>query len=1232
MKDIKIRSLNINGIRNKKKRLALFNMLKRQNFDIVCLQETYIIDSDIELWEKEWGGRLFHCSGTTRSKGQIILVKNNFPFKVSCIKKESRLLAIEAEIDDKTLHIVNAYAPIESAEKQSFFKNLTRHFQQLDTDHVIFCGDMNCVIKNALDIVSGGNHAESDIECFNEFINNCGLSDVWRLFNGEEKIFTWSRNSPNFIARRLDYILASECAVDNITECNIKTIAQTDHRCVDISYRLSDIVRGPSYWKFNDSLLTDINYVNMINSLIDEYNTEHSHEIDQNKWDMLKIEIKEISIAFSKEKQRNKRNNMTHIQNKLDLLDKQISKNPEDQVAIKTRESLKKELEIFNTHIARGAHIRARTKFIADGEKNTAYFLGLEKTQGNLKTLDKIRKDDGQIVTNHTDIMTEITRFYKQRYTKTVEFSETAAEHFLQNTNIPKITDEERENLEGLLTEDEIGEALKGLNNGSAPGADGLTSSFYKFFWSRIKTIVQKSINLAFVNGEMSTSQKKAIVTLIHKGKDLPKEDLNNWRPISLTNTDYKIMAKAIANRLSKVINKLIEPDQVGFMKGRNISSIIRTIDDTIRYLSVKDKPGIIFALDYKAAFDTISKDFIIWSFKQFNFGEDFIKWVTVLMKNTNSSINYHGWISSKIEVDTGIRQGCPFSPMAFILALELIAIRIRSDPTIKGIRLPKGLNQEDCTLKVQLYADDITLLLQDKHDLKNALTLVNYFSKFSGLAMNRNKSEGMWVGSNAENMDEPYNLKWTKQVKILGIYFNNETPASEIEKNWSGRIEKINQIICRWYKRNLSLMAKICITKSLLISQIVHILQSLSMPEHVLTKINTILFRFIWKKKYTNTKAFEKIKRRTICKDTENGGLSMINIKDMQNSFLLTWVTKLRNDKDEKWKRIPIEEMSKLGSNLSCFLANNESKKFKGLNTIYNPFWKSVLKCWLDNLKELNLEVSKRTEFENQLLWNNVLITYRNDTLFFKDWVNAGITTTNDITTNGDIKSLEEICIIIGNKPSRYFEYGAIKTAITNLKSKKLNDLQVEANNKINVPYTPQEFRKYLINKDKTEPKAADIWRRRLGLNIDTSIWLAASNCTKETRLRLLHYKILYGIYPTNKLLFKMGEADSINCKFCVNTTDTLEHFFYECDKIRQIWKLAEKEIHKRTGIRHNIILEEAIVGKRSGTYNKSITNMVNHILLIAKMCIGIFRYGTPINIQIMFEREIEIRKLDKI
>ena len=275
--------------------------------------------------------------------------------------------------------------------------------------------------------------------------------------------------------------------------------------------------------------------------------------------------------------------------------------------------------------------------------------------------------------------------------------------------------------------------------------------------------MVTNSITHAYEAGELSISQKKAIITLIHKGKELAKDNINNWRPISLTNTDYKILAKLLTNRLSKVISNIIDPDQVGFMKGRNISTVIRTIDDTISYLGKRNKPGIIFALDYKAAFDTISKDYIIWAFKQFNFGEVYINWVKALMKNTMSYINYLGWISAGIEVNSGIRQGCPFSSSAFILALEILAIKIRSDESIKGIKLPTGITAENSTLKIQLYADDITLFIQDRNDLKNALTLVTYFSKFSGLAMNRLKSEAIWGGSNKNNGEQPFGIKWAK-------------------------------------------------------------------------------------------------------------------------------------------------------------------------------------------------------------------------------------------------------------------------------------------------------------------------------------------------------------------------------------------------------------------------------------------------------------------------------------
>ena len=469
--------------------------------------------------------------------------------------------------------------------------------------------------------------------------------------------------------------------------------------------------------------------------------------------------------------------------------------------------------------------------------------------------------------------------------------------------------------------------------------------------------------------------------------------------------------------------------------------------------------------------------------------------------------MNYLGWLSCRIDVESGIRQGCPFSPMAFILALELLAIKIRNDTNIKGIKLPNRVNEEDCTLKLQLYADDITLLIQDKDDLKNALTLVNYFSKFSGLAMNRNKSEGMWIGTNINSEEKPYNLQWKKQVKILGIYFNNETPASEINDNWDGRIKQINQIISRWYKRNLSLMGKICITKSLLISKIVYILQSLSVPEDVLTKINTTLFRFIWKKKITNTKAFEKVKRKTICKQPEMGGLKMINIKDMQNSFLLSWVSKLKNTIDEKWKRKTIEEMSKLGNNLQCFNANVDSKQFKGINLVKNQFWKSVLKCWLDNIKELNIDRSYHTEHKCQCLWNNTYITYRNKTLFFKDWVNAGITLVDDLMLNGNMKTIEKINELVGYKPKRFFEYREIRTAVTNHNDRQQNNMNNRAI--IALPTSPQSFRRYLVERDKTEPKAIEFWQRRLGITINENIWLVAWNSTKETRLRLLHFKI---------------------------------------------------------------------------------------------------------------------------
>ena len=103
----------------------------------------------------------------------------------------------------------------------------------------------------------------------------------------------------------------------------------------------------------------------------------------------------------------------------------------------------------------------------------------------------------------------------------------------------------------------------------------------------------------------------------------------------------------------------------------------------------MSDKAGYLLALDYCKAFDSVSKDFIIEAFKLFGFGEQFTKWVKTLFSNTFSSINYGDWLSEPFNINCGIRQGCPFSPLAFVLAVEILAIKIRNS-SIKGIELLK--------------------------------------------------------------------------------------------------------------------------------------------------------------------------------------------------------------------------------------------------------------------------------------------------------------------------------------------------------------------------------------------------------------------------------------------------------------------------------------------------------------------------------------------------------------
>ena len=221
-------------------------------------------------------------------------------------------------------------------------------------------------------------------------------------------------------------------------------------------------------------------------------------------------------------------------------------------------------------------------------------------------------------------------------------FQSEACDLFVRNLEIPTLRDEERDNLEGPLTYDECRKALETFQNDKAPGEDGFTIEFYKYFFDLLGNDLLASFNEAHAKGELSISQRRGIITLT------PKEDgsllgLSNWRPITLLNVDLKIAAKAIAKRLEPMFATLIHPDQTGFVKGRYIGENIRLINDVMEIAKTQNLPGILTSLDFRKAFDSLEWPFIMKTLDYFNFGTDMKRWVSTFYSNIESTVVNNG-------------------------------------------------------------------------------------------------------------------------------------------------------------------------------------------------------------------------------------------------------------------------------------------------------------------------------------------------------------------------------------------------------------------------------------------------------------------------------------------------------------------------------------------------------------------------------------------------------------
>ena len=268
----------------------------------------------------------------------------------------------------------------------------------------------------------------------------------------------------------------------------------------------------------------------------------------------------------------------------------------------------------------------------------------------------KMLTNEGTLTTNPKKIMKEIENFYSDLYAANEEVVD-ENHPFLQRPETHKLTDEMKSVCEGKLSVRECFDCLQSFENDKSPGNDGLTVEFFKTFWNSLGNLLVDCLNYSYDFGELSNTQKQVVIKLIEKkGKD--KRHIRNWRPISLIKVDTEIGSKAIATRLHKVLPKIIHFNQNAYVKGRTILDAVRTIDDILEYTERNKIQGLLVAIDFQKAFDSVNRIFMIKALSIFNFGPSLIRRVQTFYKNILSTVMNNGFTTAPFKVLKGVRQG----------------------------------------------------------------------------------------------------------------------------------------------------------------------------------------------------------------------------------------------------------------------------------------------------------------------------------------------------------------------------------------------------------------------------------------------------------------------------------------------------------------------------------------------------------------------------------------------
>jgi exonuclease III len=868
------------------KRKKIITQLQK-HAGIFLLQETHFDDNLIGKVSRECPGTWVHAVGTTQSRGVSIFLSKKLK-QTSVIEgsyfdsTDGRIVGLGVTVGGADILLVSVYAPnagssTEDKNKQrAFFEALRTNISSALRKRkylLVIGGDLNFIRDKVLD-ARGGNPVEHKpaIGALEKLEHDFCLTDMQRFLHEDQSLFTWTARGK---FRRLDYFLISTALATGVTECRTVPTIYSDHKILKCNLDIEGTEElGRGLWKHNNLLLKEDDYIEGMTTTIKE---AMQHEGDARQvWEWIKFQAKKKARAFSSHKAGRERRRREDVEGRLDAL----LENP--QAEPREVEEAKTQLDFFYTKEQETISFRAGVERVESGEKVTPYFFRTIKYNQTNSNVTCLKNSSNQETKNKQEVLGIIHNYFSNIFQHRPQ-SELSA---LWTAELPKLTEVSQEALQLPITKNELTTALfQHCHPGKSPGNDGLTVSFYRKFWKLLHQPYFEMMQEAWVRGQLTDSQKQSTIKLLRK-KDKDPTELTGWRPISLMNCDAKMYAKAIARRLQAVLPELISREQIAYLGGRFVAESALVLDNVINVAVEEKKEAFLLAVDFKAAFDSVSHSYLWATMEEMGIPEELISHVKTLYSGAESCVLNYGVTTRFFDLERSTRQGDPVAPYLFLIAVEPLLRRLKKD--LKGIRV--GTHDH----KACAFADDVTAITSNIAELRHALEIIRQFGDISGLRINIKKSEIMPLFPT--QLTEIEGIRIVNKLKICGFYFSCSKQRT-LELNWDAVLTKVKNKFQLWQGRNLSVVGKSVIINCQIVPIINYTAAALDLPNEWDKKLTKLIFKFLWKG--------PGIKRTMAYKDWSEGGVKAPFLRALAWAGKLRWIMKLRKGEHGPWTSV---------------------------------------------------------------------------------------------------------------------------------------------------------------------------------------------------------------------------------------------------------------------------------------------------------------------------------------